>query len=158
MIRKGIIVVMMFAAFGTAVIYLISPSLSSLRFPPQTPLDLIAYTSDTGGLIVSVQGNYFRAVFLSFNKPDSPLRYETYLSVQRFQCKKIDMRVGCMWWIEFPFWFPFLIFVSYPTIAFIRGPLRRYHRRRKGLCVKCGYNLTGNTTGICSECGAEIQS
>ena len=46
----------------------------------------------------------------------------------------------------------------YPTIAFIRGPLRRFRRRRKGLCVKCGYNLTGNTTGICSECGTTIIS
>lgn len=46
-----------------------------------------------------------------------------------------------------------LLSATYPTIAFIRGPLRRYRRRRKGLCIKCGYNLTGNTTGICSECG-----
>jgi len=57
--------------------------------------------------------------------------------------------------VTFPLWLPFLLFATYPTIAFIRGPLRRYRRRRKGLCVKCGYNLTGNTTGICSECGAE---
>lgn len=44
----------------------------------------------------------------------------------------------------------------YPTLVFYRGPLRRWRRRRKGLCLKCGYNLTGNTTGICSECGTEI--
>ena len=43
---------------------------------------------------------------------------------------------------------------SYP-VAFIifRGPLRRWRRRRRGLCTACGYNLTGNTTGVCSECG-----
>jgi len=51
----------------------------------------------------------------------------------------------------------FILFATYPTIAFIRGPLRRYRRRKRGLCLKCGYNLTGNTTGICSECGAGIK-
>jgi hypothetical protein len=45
------------------------------------------------------------------------------------------------------------LFAAYPTIAFIRGPLRRWRRRRKGLCLACGYDLTGNVTGVCSECG-----
>lgn len=26
-------------------------------------------------------------------------------------------------------------------------------RRRSGRCVRCGYNLTGNTDGLCPECG-----
>lgn len=26
-------------------------------------------------------------------------------------------------------------------------------RWRSGLCVKCGYNMTGNESGICPECG-----
>lgn len=33
-------------------------------------------------------------------------------------------------------------------------------RRRKwqnGLCSNCGYNLTGNVSGICPECGGDIQ-
>jgi len=55
-------------------------------------------------------------------------------------------------------WLITLIFAIYPTIAFIHGPLRRYRRRRKGLCIHCGYNLTGNTTGICSECGTTTTS
>ncbi len=49
-----------------------------------------------------------------------------------------------------------MLFVAFPTIAFIRGPLRRRSRRRKGLCVSCGYDLTGNVTGVCSECGTRI--
>ena len=44
----------------------------------------------------------------------------------------------------------------YPTVAFIRGPYRRYRRRKKGLCLKCGYDLTANTSGICPECGERI--
>lgn len=31
---------------------------------------------------------------------------------------------------------------------------RRRLRAAQGLCVKCGYNLTGNVSGRCSECGS----
>jgi hypothetical protein len=29
-------------------------------------------------------------------------------------------------------------------------------RRAQGLCVRCGYNLTGNVSGICPECRTTI--
>lgn len=32
------------------------------------------------------------------------------------------------------------------------------HRRQHGLCLVCGYNLTGNVSGVCPECGAPIHS
>ena len=58
--------------------------------------------------------------------------------------------------IKMPLWFPIIVFSIYPAIAFIRGPYRRYRRRKKGLCLTCGYNLTGNVSGICPECGVRI--
>ena len=59
--------------------------------------------------------------------------------------------------LSMPLWLPFLLFAAYPTITFfIRGPLRRYRRRKRGLCLTCGYDLMGNVTGVCSECGKEI--
>lgn len=51
---------------------------------------------------------------------------------------------------------PWLVIVgagAYPIFAFIRGPFRRYRRRRRGLCETGGYNLTGNSTGVCPESG-----
>jgi hypothetical protein len=27
-----------------------------------------------------------------------------------------------------------------------------------GICAKCGYNLTGNVSGICPECGSRISA
>lgn len=38
------------------------------------------------------------------------------------------------------------------------GIARRALRRRRGQCVACGYDLTGNTTGICPECGKPTSS
>ena len=38
------------------------------------------------------------------------------------------------------------LFVIYPRF-------RASHRAARGLCVQCGYNLTGNVTGRCPECG-----
>jgi len=42
------------------------------------------------------------------------------------------------------------------ALLLARAPLRRYRRRRKGLCVKCAYDLTGNTSGTCPECGQDV--
>ena len=55
-------------------------------------------------------------------------------------------------------WVVVVLLAAYPTIAFIRGPLRRWRRYGQGMCQKCGYNLTGNVSGVCPECGTEIQA
>lgn len=46
-------------------------------------------------------------------------------------------------------WLPFLL---------VRNRLRSLRRRRRGLCLKCGYNLQGNTSGRCPECGTAVDS
>ena len=45
-----------------------------------------------------------------------------------------------------------LAFCVYGTIVFIRT----LWRRRLGLCLGCGYDLCGNRSGICPECGRGI--
>jgi hypothetical protein len=61
------------------------------------------------------------------------------------------------WTCTFPHWLLILLFGFYPAFAFIRSPYcRRHLRRKKGLCLKCGYNLTGNVSGVCPECGERI--
>jgi hypothetical protein len=50
-----------------------------------------------------------------------------------------------------------IVFAIYPTIIVSIHALRRWHRNRRGLCLKCGYSLTGNVSGTCPECGTEIR-
>ena len=53
-------------------------------------------------------------------------------------------------------WAVAVLFGAYPALAFIRGPVRRWRRRKRGLCIHCGYNLTGLTEPRCPECGRRI--
>jgi len=55
--------------------------------------------------------------------------------------------------IRSPLWGPLLLFVTYPTLMLLFGPVRRSRPRRRGLCVKCGYDLRGLPRPRCPECG-----
>ncbi|MCC7293091.1 MAG: hypothetical protein IT449_13605 [Phycisphaerales bacterium] len=58
--------------------------------------------------------------------------------------------------VSLPLWLPTMLFSAWPLSAFIRGPLRRRYRRKRGLCLRCGYNLTGLPELRCPECGNEF--
>jgi hypothetical protein len=34
--------------------------------------------------------------------------------------------------------------------------VRRLRKKPPNQCIKCGYNLTGNISGICPECGTAM--
>ncbi len=52
------------------------------------------------------------------------------------------------------FWFVAAVFAAYPLYVRLT---RTRHRRRRGLCPKCGYDLTGNVSGTCPECGRIVE-
>ena len=56
--------------------------------------------------------------------------------------------------VVFPAWIPVIFTAILPALWMIR----RYRSRPypPGFCQKCGYNLTGNVSGICPECGTAI--
>jgi hypothetical protein len=54
-----------------------------------------------------------------------------------------------------PFW-PFVALFAVLPIAFVSRAIRRRHRYASHCCQSCGYDLTGNISGICSECGSTI--
>ena len=55
-----------------------------------------------------------------------------------------------------PLWMLFILFAAYPLVAFARGPVRRWRQRKRGGCQNCGYNLTGNVSRVCPECGKGV--
>lgn len=54
------------------------------------------------------------------------------------------------YWIAFPFLLPAIIAIVMAVLVRFRNV-----RRSDGLCDSCGYDLTGNVSGRCSECGVE---
>ena len=70
--------------------------------------------------------------------------------------KSLGFEATCQrlfWQATVQLWLLLVLFGVYPVTAFIRGPLRRWRRHRRGLCLRCGYNLEGNLSGVCPECG-----
>ena len=53
-----------------------------------------------------------------------------------------------------PFWVPFVVAASLTVFLWRRD---RPPRVKPGHCP-CGYDLRGNESGVCSECGIEVQA
>jgi len=61
------------------------------------------------------------------------------------------------WVLMMPVWQVGLIFALLPMFwLVVRG--KRIQRRRSGRCVACGYELRGNVSGVCPECGAACKA
>lgn len=57
------------------------------------------------------------------------------------------------WGIVCPLWIP-IVMAAAGAVLFHR----RARPRRVGHCFKCDYDLTGNTSGICPECGTAVRT
>lgn len=59
--------------------------------------------------------------------------------------------------LHVPFWLLLIVLAAGPaTSVYLLERLKVRRRRKRGLCVKCCYNLTGNISGVCPECGTEV--
>ena len=59
-------------------------------------------------------------------------------------------------YVEIPHWFLTLIFAILPAVW-----LFKWNKRRKlspNGCAGCGYDLTGNESGVCPECGKCVKA
>ncbi len=65
-----------------------------------------------------------------------------------------------LWAFKFPLHFPLTALSVVVAVPLVREPFRRRfskrYRREHGLCAECRYNLTGNESGVCPECGTKI--
>jgi hypothetical protein len=58
-----------------------------------------------------------------------------------------------VWFFSIPLWFAFASFTAYPTWRLVRAWRQEGHDLH---CRRCGYNLHGNTSGVCPECGTPV--
>ena len=89
------------------------------------------------------QWNNFRSVGLHIGRRLSgPTRWWPH-GLDRWRTTLPFLQVGV------PLWIP-LVALAVPTALVWR---RWFRRARPGHCPRCGYNLTGNVSGVCPECG-----
>jgi hypothetical protein len=58
--------------------------------------------------------------------------------------------------LDVPFWALACLCTVYPVVAVLIPGLRRWRRRRRGFCLACGYDLRGNASAVCPECGTKV--
>lgn len=56
-------------------------------------------------------------------------------------------------WLVFPLWLSTSLLVTLVAVPILRGPVRRWHRKRNGRCIECAYDLRGLRSNRCPECG-----
>jgi hypothetical protein len=59
--------------------------------------------------------------------------------------------------VWFPHWVLLPVIGIFPAVTLFRG-YRRYRRSLRNCCLECGYDLTGNVSGRCPECGLELST
>ncbi len=59
-------------------------------------------------------------------------------------------------YVRMPFLVPVVILLYHPVRTVITGSWMHRWRRRRNQCLRCGYSLIGNMSGICPECGTPI--
>jgi hypothetical protein len=92
------------------------------------------------------------------------LKTYPYLPGQRYIYDKAEGFAGFEWgltWIApdwfvgAPLWFAVAAALPFPLLR-LRGWQRHRRAARRGLCQRCGYDLTGNVSGACPECGSGV--
>ncbi len=156
MIRKTIIVLLTLGAFGTGVGWIVSftSSVSYTRNAKRVTLHggfLEFKTFSTYPQHQPRQGWHVLSCTTQGYRHPCDCTFAEWLSYQGLRGpqggKLFSVASGVACWV------PFVLLSAYPTLVFIRGPLRRWRRHRRGLCLRCGYNLEGNLSGVCPECG-----
>ena len=65
----------------------------------------------------------------------------------------VESSIG--WSVFVPLWAPTLLLLLLPMLWLIS---RGWSVQTGEQCTGCGYNLTGNTSGVCPECGVAIKA
>jgi hypothetical protein len=149
MIRKAIIAILSFVAVSLFVVYM-------------ARVDHV-YWMEWGSRYTDREAWGFSLIRgglgIWYNSPNpEQTYYERNFNTRGFRLNILEHYEGYRYcYARIPLWLPAALAAVYPVLTFIRGPLRRRRRRRKGLCPNCGYNLTGLPEPRCPECGKQIE-
>jgi hypothetical protein len=75
-----------------------------------------------------------------------PVRYPCLLPSQQPRGQQILL-------VRVPLWMPYVAFAAYPLAALLRSLRKPRRISPASACPTCEYDLTGNTSGTCPECG-----
>jgi len=95
-----------------------------------------------------------------FNMPSQPQLPEGWIIwpakplvlARQLRWKPNYVKAGGLILLDVPLWMPFLLVTAPTTLLWWIDR----HRVPPGRCQRCGYNLTGNVSGTCPECGKKI--
>lgn len=170
MFRKAIIVVLTVAASMTALTWFSSYRQKPWQvrygsYPGGTPWRM-SWGEDAGSLFL-LFGESMESVYLTTDDGAFAFCYARNVdeipNSRGFDWRILSYQYGSRYNIRYhqvrsTFAVPFVMLLTYPAGSLVRGPLRRYRRRRRGLCLRCAYNLEGNVSGTCSECGTAVKN
>jgi hypothetical protein len=178
MIRKVVIVVLTLGAAGVTLLWLASTARAVYWGRSVTSRCSLYMSVDNGiaevvvwrlrdGQHATGQTSFCLGDFSYSTGPPDPASPATRIGVGAV--RNVERRYGCgpstngkretivATTAAVPLWALLVLLSIYPAYVFLREPLRHWRRSRKGLCVKCGYDLTGNVSGTCPECGTEVK-
>ena len=152
MIRKAIIALLLFAA-----IFVVAGSLFRIAWErgsfgrlPRTSIHLL--------------GGELNAAYTYRIPIPPPMMYpvedvEMFLRATGFQfIVSVEHGIYRTIAVRIPTWQLVVALLALPALLVVFPAVRRSRRRRRGACLKCGYDLTGNETGVCPECGKAIDA
>ncbi|MCC7292443.1 MAG: hypothetical protein IT449_10335 [Phycisphaerales bacterium] len=68
-----------------------------------------------------------------------------------------EIAIGLTRGLKIAIWIPFLLAFLPLVLTFIaRHVMRSVQEARQHPCCRCGYDLTGNVSGVCPECGVPL--
>lgn len=131
------------------------------------PADRFLVSSEFGALVFEVEWPQRAKIDPAWSYFDNPLPrqfgqhrgamgFAAYRSASRHY---ILLPPVILWGVTLPHWFAFIATTILPAcwLARRRRVIERW-RSTHGRCSSCGYDLTGNVSGICPECGVRASA
>jgi len=158
MIRKAFIIMLSMLAAGTVVMWIVSYTVANKQLATYDVHEhgvMWTFWRNRDATAGCAIGEGKLELFLSSRIDPSRPPPEWHWGGVGFRVDQFFMPRGVfiVRCIEAPFWFAFIAFLGYPLFSLVSGRYRQVQRRKKGLCMKCGYCLLGLNERRCPECG-----